>query len=296
MNLQTKTLTVAEISQFALQALLYEAALAPKPGLVDPVSNGAHQDMDFFTFLDSSAALAPYLTNYAEIGYTHEGTPKELFLLIRKLGIQAEKAMLTGTKQVNTHKGANFSFALLLSSCGHLLREKPTLTWPLKVADSQAIFSYVQTMTTGLLAQDFANLMKKNTLSYGERLYLDYGISGIRQEAEDGYPLLQNVALSYLREHRDLAREPKLLLLLLKLIQVTEDSNLINRGGIEGWQSVQKKAQDAYLKVHSATTTAEIQPVMQQLDQELIQKNLSPGGSADLLALSIFMGKLEGLL
>jgi triphosphoribosyl-dephospho-CoA synthase len=290
------SLTPENISQLAVGALLYEAALAPKPGLVDPQSTGAHKDMDFFTFIDSSLALGPYFTEYVRLGMEHRGTLPALFLKVRQLGLQAEKAMLIRTKQVNTHKGANFSFALFLSSLGFFLQVQPTVTWPLTTAQIQQLFQFIQAMTAGLVTKDFAQLHNKKNLSYGEHLYVKYGLAGIRQEAENGYPLLRKLALPYLRTTINEPKETRLLLLLLKLMQETEDSNLINRGGIEAWQRVKQKAEDFYSQACQCTNIIAFKALLTQFDQQMIQEHLSPGGSADLLALSIFLGNLEGIL
>ena len=101
------------LAKVATDALLQEVNLAPKPGLVDPISVGAHKDMTKETFYQSIVALRPYLLAYAEAGSRHNGTPLDLFNELRALGKQAENAMMTATNNINTHKGANFSFALV---------------------------------------------------------------------------------------------------------------------------------------------------------------------------------------
>jgi len=289
---RTKTLNL--IGEFALEALLYEAALYPKPGLVDPKSCGAHADMNYFTFIDSSTALAPFLTEYANLGFNHEGTPFALFEKIRTLGQLAEAAMLAKTKGVNTHKGANFSFALLLSATGKIIHDQK-LELPFTEKDTAAIFDYVKQMTKGLISKDFAGLAQKEHLSYGEKLYLEHGIVGIRGEAELGYPALKNSALPFLRQHHNREQQTLFLLLLLHLMATIEDSNLINRGGISAWQNVQKQATELLQTFSINSSKKELDDALILFDQQLIKEHLSPGGSADLVALSFFFGRLEGL-
>ncbi|WP_086313658.1 triphosphoribosyl-dephospho-CoA synthase CitG [Enterococcus sp. 7F3_DIV0205] len=283
-----------QISAFALEALLYEAGLYPKPGLVDPKSNGAHSDMNYFTFIDSSAALAPYLTKYVDVGFSHEGSPFDLFKKVRVIGRQAEYAMLRETNGINTHKGANFSLALLLSATGKIISEQQ-LAIPFSEQDTSAVFDYVKQMTKGLLENDFIGLAQKKQLSHGEKLYLGYGIVGIRGEAELGYPALHNIALPFLRQHQTSEQRTLFLLLLLQLMATIEDSNLINRGGISAWQNVQKQSADLLNYFSFSSSETELEKALILFDQQLIQENLSPGGSADLLALSFFFGRLEGL-
>lgn len=291
----TKKITPQLIGEFALQALLYEAALFPKPGLVDPISCGAHEDMNYSTFVDSSNALAPFLTAYVQLGFAHDGTPFNLFEKVRTLGQRAEKAMLSKTKGINTHKGANFSFALLLSATGKIMQEQ-ALAIPFSKQNTSDIFAYVKRMTKGLLAKDFADLANKKQLSYGEKLYLDHGITGIRGEAEAGYPSLNTIALPFLRQRQTHSTRITFLLLLLHLMATTEDSNLINRGGISAWQNVKKQAADLLDLFTADHSVNELENVLISFDQTLIQDNLSPGGAADLLALSFFFGRLENLV
>ncbi|MBO0473459.1 triphosphoribosyl-dephospho-CoA synthase CitG [Enterococcus ureasiticus] len=294
MKQQHKEASSQVIGEFALQALLYEAALYPKPGLVDPKSCGAHADMNYFTFIDSSTALAPFLIEYVHLGLIHNGTPLELFEKVRALGQQAEIAMLNQTEGVNTHKGANFSFALLLSAVGKIMSEQQ-LKIPFSEQNTTAVFNYVKQMTQGLLSKDFASLAQKKQLSYGEKLYLEHGIVGIRGEAELGYPVLKTIALPFLRQHRKREQRILFLLLLLHLMATTEDSNVINRGGILAWQNVKKQASDLSQTFSIGSLEKDLEDALIRFDQQLIKENLSPGGSADLLALSFFFGRLEGL-
>ncbi|GGC86030.1 triphosphoribosyl-dephospho-CoA synthase CitG [Enterococcus wangshanyuanii] len=284
-----------KISNFALQSLLFEAALYPKPGLVDPISSGAHNDMDYGTFLDSSQALAPFFTDYLELGLAHQGTPEALFQKVRSTGQLAEQEMLKKTKGINTHKGANFSFALILASIGNMLQNEQ-LSLPFSEADTRAVFDYTKQMTSELIARDFSNLTKKKQLTNGEKLYLDHGFTGIRGEAAAGYPSLQETALPFLRQRRSPNERKNFLLLLLSLMATVEDSNLINRGGIGAWQQVQKMAAQQTQSLSEDPSIDELERKLVAFDRALIQDYLSPGGSADLLALSYFFSQLEGLV
>ncbi|MTD42186.1 triphosphoribosyl-dephospho-CoA synthase CitG [Erwinia sp. CPCC 100877] len=286
---------VDTISTFALRALLFEAKLSPKPGLVDPFSNGAHKDMTYTTFLDSSYALAPYFRDYFLLGSNHLGTPQELFQKVRVHGQVAEQAMLAETCGINTHKGANFSLALMLSSVGKLIN-KQSLQLPFSPAETARVLIYIQQMTADVLPLDFAALDQKKQLSNGEKLYLQYGIKGIRGEAQAGYPVLQTTALPFLRAQVGSGKKPHetFQLLLLLLMATVEDSNLINRGGLRAWKMVKEQA--AQLFQTYVTNPTGLQTALTAFDQQLIEVNLSPGGSADLLALSYFFAQLEGFV
>ena len=263
----------------ATDALLQEVNLAPKPGLVDPISTGAHQDMTKDTFYKSIEALRPYLLTYAKAGENHNGTPLDLFNELRALGKQAEDAMMAATNHINTHKGANFSFALILGATTHTKGNIPEA------------LHYCYLMTRHLIEVDFANLNQKEHLSYGEKLYIEHGITGIRGEAATGYPSLAkaldyyNTLNTHTPRHRDL-------LLLLYLMTFVEDGNLIHRGGIDAYKKVQ---QEAKLLFDEAQTLSEEELVskLEDYDNVLIERNLSPGGSADLLSLTFFCKKIQ---
>jgi len=279
-----------QITDYAIKALFYEVSLSPKPGLVDPLTTGAHQDMNLFTFIDSTISLRPYFQQYLHAGLTHKGTPRELFDKLRKIGVAAEKAMLRATHAINTHKGANFSFAVILGATGWYLQEKAL---PLIKEDSERILTYTQQMTNHLLAEDFKDLEIKTQLTYGEKLYLEYGITGIRGEAAAGYPSLSHKLLPFLRTTVDFPMEERLLRGLIFLMSEIEDGNLLHRGGLSAWQTVKEESK----KIHQATfSKEELLDELQSYDRILTQRHLSPGGSADLLALGIYFAQLEEIL
>lgn len=282
-----------KITQYAHKALLYEVALAPKPGLVDRLDNGSHYDMDMFTFINAINALAPFLYKYSMIGYEHTGSPRELFQKARKTGYQAELAMMKATQNINTHKGANFSFALILPATSYIIKEK-NITLPFMEEDTEDMFRYIANICRGLVDQDFHDLEIKKELSYGEVLFKEHGITGIRGVAEEGYPILTDIVMPYLR--KNLKKESKniegIFLHLLSLIMSeAQDTNLIHRGGLSSYYRVQAQAKEIYLK----SDPQSIHEHLKTFNQELIKQHLSPGGAADLLSLSIYLAQLEGL-
>lgn len=282
--------TLPIIAAYAEKALQYEVSLTPKPGLVDRLTNGAHQDMDYYTFIDSIDSLRPYFLRYLQTGFYHQGTMPQLFDHLRKIGIEAESAMLERTSGVNTHKGANFSFAVLLGATGYYLQQKHTFFF--EPADSEKVFQLAGAMTSTLVQNDFQLLTSKKKLSYGEKLYLDYGLTGIRGEAAAGYPTLNKLALPFLRRASTESTEIRLLRTLIYLMSEVEDGNLLHRGGYQQWRTVQAECK----KIHQAKLPAEVfLDELQGYDQLLTKRNLSPGGSADLLSLSIFFSFLESL-
>ena len=94
----------AYIASFALEALLVEAAATPKPGLIDRANCGAHADMDFFTFQISAAAIAPFLPVFVRTGIEHMTDAPALLTSLRRVGLEAERAMFARTSGVNTRR------------------------------------------------------------------------------------------------------------------------------------------------------------------------------------------------
>ncbi|GAM56033.1 triphosphoribosyl-dephospho-CoA synthetase [Vibrio ishigakensis] len=109
------------IGELATQALLVEANLHPKPGLVTARSTGSHSDMDIETFRLSAAALKPFMVEFSRLGLDFSGNDlTQLLTSLRPVGMQAEQEMMMATGQVNTHKGAIFIFGVLCAALGYM--------------------------------------------------------------------------------------------------------------------------------------------------------------------------------
>lgn len=278
------------IATLAQTALIYEVAISPKPGLVDRCTNGAHDDMDFFTFIKSIQALSPYFYRYLEEGYLHNDSLKALFEKERTIGSIAEKAMLTATNQINTHKGANFSFAVLLGAIGYHL--KTNASFPFTTQDTNAVLTIASEMTSHLIDQDLTNLSEKNMLSNGEKLFIKKGITGVRGEAANGYPALKNVLLPYMRKKAHSIDELFLLRSLIFLMTQLEDTNIIHRGGVSALEKIQEETR----QIHEQNLSSDqFVHELKEYDLLLTERHLSPGGAADLLSLGIFFSMLEGI-
>lgn len=275
------------LADTAVRALLYEVSLSPKPGLVDRYSNGAHQDMTFFTFIDSIVCLKTFFIRYIVAGLEHQGKLDKLLEKVRLIGKEAEQEMLVATKGINTHKGANFSFALILSASGYYMQENLLSNYTKD--DTKAILQIVKRMTEALLEEDFSGLKDKKGLSHGEKLYLEKGILGIRGEAAKGYPAISELLLPFLRKSQE-PLEISLLRGLILLMSKVEDSNLIYRGGINAWEKVKRESEQI---VNECLNSNELVEHLIVYDQQLSEQHLSPGGSADLLALGIYFIFLE---
>ena len=285
-------------SQAASKALLYEVTLTPKPGLVDCANDGSHSDMTLATFIDSTAVLTAHFYRYIKIGFDNfRQDPQIIFNLLREEGIEAERSMFDATNGINTHKGVNFSFALILGATGTYLAQNPNknLKDSFTADDTRAICQLIVPMTSHLIANDLQNLAEKEQLTYGEKLYLNYGIKGPRGEAAEGYPSLTKNALPYLRNHANSTSDKRFLQLklLLHLMTFVEDANLIHRGGIGALRTVQKEAKELKDK---NLASPDLCKQLSDYNDHLVQLHLSPGGSADLFALSLYFAFLEKII
>lgn len=270
------------IAGLACRALLYEVLTTPKPGLVDRLHNGSHRDMDVFTFASSTSTLHPYFHTCAVIGMDlAKSDPSAAFAALRLPGRMAEGKMLEATGGVNTHRGAIFSLGILCAAAGRLSQEE----WhPDRLLDTCG------DMAQGLTAHDFNGLTRDSARTFGQRLFLEHGISGVRGEAEAGYPLVRRYGLPKLRE--TLAAGKSLndagCAALIALIARNTDTNVIHRGGLEGQRQLQARAA-ALLTRNPFPSVSDLEA----FDRVLTSENISPGGSADLLAMCYLLNFLE---
>ena len=123
-----------QMEEAAAYGLLEEVRTTPKPGLVDLHDSGAHRDMCYQTFVDSTHAIVPYLAEMAEAGWRHDGDLKGVFPAIRPVGVKAEQAMFAATGGVNTHKGMIFSLGIIAPAwatcCGNARKMSPSSLTP----------------------------------------------------------------------------------------------------------------------------------------------------------------------
>lgn len=268
------------LGALAAKALLYEVCTTPKPGLVDRKNNGSHRDMDVFTFLDSTAALRPYFEEAVRLGReTRDLPPQETFRLLRQAGAEGERAMFRATGGVNTHKGAVFTLGTVCAAAGRL--------WTAEgfSKDLEATLALCEAMSAQVVQEDFDTIRREGAHTTGQRLYLEHGLEGIRGELAQGLPAVAKIGLPTLRARLaagDSLEQAGVQVLLALMAQVV-DTNLIARGGLEGqqWAMEQAKA----LTGGRAATREELE----ELDEVFMERNLSPGGCADLLAITYFL-------
>ena len=279
-----------QFCRLAIRALLYEVSITPKPGLVDRSTNGAHTDMNFFTFIDSGCALIPYFEQAALSAIRFEGQPEQLGGLlpsIKTLGMLAEGEMLAATGGVNTHKGAIFSLGIICAAAGYLYGRGEKLT-------AGALFDVCAAIAAPALAE-FCGDDNFGGCTYGRAAYARQSIMGARGQAAAGFPAVSKVGLPTLMRYLQsgLTLEEAGVLTLLHLIATVDDTNIIGRAGSGVLGDIQAKI-GALLQNH-LQNPAGLLKAADKLEREFIVQNLSPGGSADLLALTLFVYWVVGM-
>lgn len=273
------------IGKAARKALLEEVYTGPKPGLVDPFSNGAHQDMTLADFERSAFALEPFFTEMARMGLEGPEDPERLFLWIRSVGIRAEKAMYKATGGVNTHKGAIFTLGILCAATGacRSLYGKVTLSDLVEIE---------QKMTRRILLEEIEKIFREQDLllgTHGQQNLKAYGVLGVRGEAAWGYPSVTELALPVLLDGSADKQDPdrsKLQALFVLMSQV-EDGNVLARAGKKGMEEVRQIAR-AFLRSGGVCQKDALEQ-LERMDRYFVKKNYSNGGCADLLAAAIFL-------
>lgn len=250
------------IAHLATDAMRAELDTTPKPGLVDRNDNGAHSDMDLAMMNRSIDALQPYFVKLALLGYQDAMPETEQ---VRQIGIDAERAMLNATGGVNTHRGALFSMGLTTLAAAWCMGHNGAI-------EGKALQSLIQQLAGGFAP---------TAGTHGNNAVNAHRVTGALDLAKAGYPQLFNDWLPAYQgwrvENLSTARHKLLLLIMSQL----DDTNVIHRVGYEQAQQVKQEAQ-ALLNNYSTDG-------MEAMNRDYIARNISPGGSADMVALTLFI-------
>ncbi|RON46385.1 triphosphoribosyl-dephospho-CoA synthase [Pseudomonas frederiksbergensis] len=276
LNLQPKTLTLADrLADLAVDALIDEADLSPKPALVDRRGNGAHTDLHLGLMHASALSLWPAFKEMAEAAIQFGDVGLPLREALGRIGRDGEQAMLATTSGVNTHRGAIWALGLLVAAAA------------LENTNASAVTLCAARLA--LLDDRYA----PRPLSHGAQVAQRYGARGAREEAQLGFPSVLQRALPQLKRSRALghgeqnARLDALLAIMTRLA----DTCVLYRAGEQGLQTMQLGAQAVLDAGGSASLGGRRR--LHELDEQLIALNASPGGAADLLAACLFIDRIE---
>lgn len=264
------------LENLCLEALRHEAMAWPKPGLVTPVDSGSHTDMHIGTFLASIGALRGSFAALALAGA--RGLP---FAVLQAIGIEAERKMLCATGGINTHRGAIFNLGLLTAAAAR------------RKADATLAQLDCGTVVARVWGADIAAGRKKAPASHGNSVYKKFAAGGARMEAAAGFPAVYDIGLPALRRHLEAGhgRETAQIGTLLALMEYLPDTNLLWRDGESGLDFVRHSA--ATFNREGGVEMPGWQDRLLALHRAFVERNLSPGGSADLMAASWVAHQLE---
>ncbi|MYN26751.1 triphosphoribosyl-dephospho-CoA synthase MdcB [Duganella sp. CY42W] len=294
-----------EVARLAVRSLHAELCLYPKPGLVSPVDNGSHDDMDARTFMRSMFALRHYFKKICLAGLNDAP-----FAQLKALGIAAETAMLKATRGINTHRGAIFSLGMLCATAGHArargtpmtpaaLRAAMLIRWgeelamhaaPAAATSSPPRVDSARTHATQAAAAAAAAGSSlpggevAGGLSNGLRVAARYAVSGAREEGALGLPSVFEVGLPALlaaRARGATVTEERVDTLYTLMAHIS-DSNVYHRAGPQGAQIVRDHAERFLAQGGTANSNWRVDAIASH--HVFMQHRLSPGGAADLLA------------
>jgi triphosphoribosyl-dephospho-CoA synthase len=264
------------IAAHAVDCLLLELETYPKPGLVSHVDAGSHTDMDAGTLRRGATVLGPFLCALAEAGAQNSGMGR-----LRVIGMEAEAAMLEATAGVNTHRGAIFGLGLLCAAAG--ARRSGSV-------DSTAPLGSIVARRWGKEILSGPVTLRSHGLEARRR----YGAGGARRQAADGFPSVYGIGLPALKQAAIMApadAEAVRVHACFCLIAAVEDTNLLHRGGTAGLCFAQSAAR-SFLD-RGGVSQRDWRVRARTVHEVFVQGRLSPGGSADLLAMSLFVQALE---
>lgn len=264
------------LSALAASVLIEEAELTPKPALVDRRSSGAHRDLDLDRLRRSALALRDGFTAIA-LAAAQERTLPRLREQIGELGRAMEERMMNATGGSNAHRGAIWALGLLVAATAR------------RPAERSAAAITASAAALARLPDRFA----PRSSSHGEQVRLRFGASGARGEAQAAFPHATQVGLPMLRRARehgvpeDCARLDALMAIMARL----DDTCLLHRGGPVALRTAQVGAQTVLAA--GGTATAAGMGRLHRLHAALMALWASPGGSADLLAVTLFLDRIE---
>ena len=263
-----------QLGRLAALCLKLEVKTFPKPGLVSHVDNGSHTDMDAELLCRSADSLAPFFRDLAIAGIAGAGMNR-----LRAIGIAAESAMLEVTRGVNTHRGAIFGLGLLCAAAGY--RSAFGIRKPLGK----------------LVAERWGDAIRSGPVSlrsHGAAAARSYGAGGARAEAASGFRSAYEIAIPALHAGRKLApddEEAARIQACMALIAAVVDTNLLHRGGPAGLSFAQTSA--STFLASGGVGCFGWRARAAEIHRAFVARNLSPGGAADLLAMAMFVDRLE---
>lgn len=257
-----------------ISSIYNELDLYPKYGLVSRKNSGCHTDMDASTFIKSIEAIKPFVKEYIVYGIHGLNDPYKL----KNIGEKAEKAMFQTTSGINTHKGLIFALGVFLPAITKAIIRNENLNFIIKeISNTSEI----------IIGDYYKNLLEKENKTHGDIIYLKHKLKGLRGQALNGFriiftmPSYKNIPVIY-RYHE----------YLIHIMSVLDDTTIIHKTNIETLKEVKSTFKDVLQKGGYSFN----KELIKDISDSYIKRNISPGGSADLLVLKIIFEDLNHLI
>ena len=270
------------IGHLASMALQAELDTTPKPGLVDRNDNGAHRDMDHALMQRSIQALHPYFVRLAQLGFTDKQPCHDEIV---NIGIEAEREMFKVTGGVNTHKGALFSIglaavALAGESFCRITQAERCGTMAYNDVNSKQIQSLSNSIAS------LARLFPDTNGTHGSKAKANNILKGALDNAREGYTQLFKAWLPFYIDRIAEGDNYALHKTLLRIMCDLDDTNIVYRTSMETMQEVKTEARQM---LDTSRNIVNFEAALQAMNTDYIHRNISPGGSADMLSLVVFL-------
>ena len=280
--------SLVQISRGAVRALHAELALEPKPGLVSYRDNGSHADMNARTLFKSLFALRGFFGKVARAG--SEARP---FAELQSLGLHAEARMLKSTGGINTHRGAIFSLGLLCAAGGLLAARRSSFdAGHLRRA---LLEQWGESLRSRAAQARRASALGTGQPSNGQRVAQRFQLRSAHEEAAQGFPTLFGVTVPALQDAIALGVSPRAAKVhcLFATMAALDDTNVAHRGGLEAIDFVKGRATN-FIESGSVWQPDWLSQA-RHIHAEFVERRLSPGGAADMLACASWVHDMEGL-
>ena len=270
------------IGHLASMALQAELDTTPKPGLVDRNDNGAHRDMDHALMQRSIQALHPYFVRLAQLGFTDKQPCHDEIV---NIGIEAEREMFKATGGVNTHKGALFSIGLAaVALAGEAFSRITQAERCGTMAYNDVNSKQIQSLSNSIAS--LARLFPDTNGTHGSKAKANNILKGALDNAREGYTQLFKAWLPFYIDRIAEGDNYALHKTLLRIMCDLDDTNIVYRTSMETMQEVKTEARQM---LDTSRNIVNFEAALQAMNTDYIHRNISPGGSADMLSLVVFL-------
>lgn len=270
------------IGHLASMALQAELDTTPKPGLVDRNDNGAHCDMDHALMQRSIQTLHPYFVRLAQLGFTDKQPCHDEIV---NIGIEAEREMFKATGGVNTHKGALFSIGLAaVALAGEAFSRITQAERCGTMAYNDVNSKQIQSLSNSIAS--LARLFPDTNGTHGSKAKANNILKGALDNAREGYTQLFKAWLPFYIDRIAEGDNYALHKTLLRIMCDLDDTNIVYRTSMETMQEVKTEARQM---LDTSRNIVNFEAALQAMNTDYIHRNISPGGSADMLSLVVFL-------